>query len=241
MALGLSAAQMLGARAIIQAYNQMGVNPIGGLAVALNESGLNPTATGDNGSSYGLFQLHRGGALPSSWSAQQAYNPLQNAMYAARQIAAGAHGMNPAQTQAYQTMNFERPANPAGDMNPANLARAAQIYAQLSGSAPLSAADLGSTGMPMAPDMGGMTPSGMSQEDAIAMLGKLMAQNHSLENGVIPASMGGPRAHTAFHPPNAPTTPPGPVSSGLQPPRGMASNPFASQLLNKIPSAPPGM
>lgn len=135
MALGLSPAQITGARAIISAYRSAGLNPVGGLAVALNESNLNPSAVGDAGSSYGLFQLHRGGALPAGWSAQMAENPMQNAAFAARAIGAGGRGLSAAALQRYQTLNFERPANPAGDMSSANLARAGQIYSALSGGA----------------------------------------------------------------------------------------------------------
>ncbi len=36
--------------------------------VAYTESGFNPNAVGDNGTSFGLFQLHLGGQLPASYN-----------------------------------------------------------------------------------------------------------------------------------------------------------------------------
>ena len=45
------------------------------------ESNFSPTATGDNGTSFGIFQLHQGGQL-GNLSAQQAYDPVTNARVA---------------------------------------------------------------------------------------------------------------------------------------------------------------
>ena len=45
------------------------------------ESNFSPTATGDNGTSFGIFQLHEGGQL-GNLSAQQAYDPVTNARVA---------------------------------------------------------------------------------------------------------------------------------------------------------------
>jgi hypothetical protein len=47
-------------------------------SVAYVESGFNAKATGDNNSSFGLFQLHQGGQL-GSLSEQQAFDPATNA------------------------------------------------------------------------------------------------------------------------------------------------------------------
>ena len=55
--------------------------------IALAEGGgrINPNAVGDNGTSFGEFQLHKGGQLPSSWLAQAiqgkgpAFSPTKNA------------------------------------------------------------------------------------------------------------------------------------------------------------------
>lgn len=48
------------------------------------ESGFNPQAVGDNGTSYGLFQLHIGGQLPAYYNThpQDAENPSTNAQLA---------------------------------------------------------------------------------------------------------------------------------------------------------------
>lgn len=54
------------------------VSPDLAVATALTESGLNPRAVGDNGTSFGLYQLHRGGEL-GSLSPSQAYDPATNA------------------------------------------------------------------------------------------------------------------------------------------------------------------
>src|SRR5215472_10111421 len=52
--------------AIIQAARDTGVDPALALAIAQKESGLNPNAIGDGGTSFGLFQLHIGGQLTSA-------------------------------------------------------------------------------------------------------------------------------------------------------------------------------
>lgn len=57
---------------------RLGVNPNLAIATAQVESGLNPQAVGDQGTSFGLFQLHRGGEL-GNLSVAQAFDPLINA------------------------------------------------------------------------------------------------------------------------------------------------------------------
>jgi cell wall-associated NlpC family hydrolase len=63
---------------VVRAAREAGVDPNLAVAIALEESGGNPRAVGDQGSSYGLFQLHRGGAL-GNLTPQQAYDPYTNA------------------------------------------------------------------------------------------------------------------------------------------------------------------
>jgi hypothetical protein len=48
------------------------------VATAYHESGFSPTAVGDQGTSFGEFQLHQGGEL-GSLTPQQAFNPATNA------------------------------------------------------------------------------------------------------------------------------------------------------------------
>jgi hypothetical protein len=51
-------------------------------SIIQTESGFNPTAIGDNGTSFGLFQLHYGGQAPANISADALFNPVINAQYA---------------------------------------------------------------------------------------------------------------------------------------------------------------
>lgn len=57
--------------------------------VAYVESGYNQNAVGDNGSSFGLFQLHRGGQLPAQYESnpQAVFDPTLNAQIAMPAIA----------------------------------------------------------------------------------------------------------------------------------------------------------
>lgn len=64
---------------IARAARQTGVNPVLALAIALEESGGRANAVGDQGTSFGAYQLHRGGAL-GSLSPQAAFDPYTNAM-----------------------------------------------------------------------------------------------------------------------------------------------------------------
>ena len=64
---------------ILKAARRSGVPADLSLAIALEESGGNPRAVGDQGSSFGAYQLHRGGAL-GSMSPAAAFDPYANAM-----------------------------------------------------------------------------------------------------------------------------------------------------------------
>jgi hypothetical protein len=130
---GLDLEQLAGAEAIFLTYRARGLNPAGGIAVALNESGLvpsrvNPNDQGPGRNSTGLFQEG-----PGYGSAAQLLDPVYNATVAAKaDAAAGGAGKSARTLQVLQTTAFERPKNPAGDESPANLARAEQIVAALS-------------------------------------------------------------------------------------------------------------
>jgi hypothetical protein len=65
------------AQLVGQIAQQMGVDPVTAVAAMLVESGGNPHAVGDRGTSFGLFQLHRGGEL-GRMSPQQAFDPVTN-------------------------------------------------------------------------------------------------------------------------------------------------------------------
>ena len=76
--------------AVASKAKKYGVDPILALATAMHESRLNPRAVGDKGTSFGLFQLHRGGEL-GSMSRHQAFNASTNAARALREFRAVEH------------------------------------------------------------------------------------------------------------------------------------------------------
>jgi hypothetical protein len=63
---------------IIASATAHGVDPYTAIACATAESALNPHAVGDNGTSFGLFQLHEGGEL-GNLTREQAFDPKTNA------------------------------------------------------------------------------------------------------------------------------------------------------------------
>lgn len=67
------------ATGVLRAAREAGVPGDLALAIALEESGGNPRAVGDAGTSHGLFQLHQGGAL-GHMSVAEAQDPYRNAM-----------------------------------------------------------------------------------------------------------------------------------------------------------------
>lgn len=95
------------------------LDPRAVLAIAAHE-GLGG-GIGDNGTSFGAFQLHQGGAYPSSapqnpQAAQAwAWSPA-GIDYALRQIAGVAGGLKGSQAIAAISRRFERPANPAAEI-----------------------------------------------------------------------------------------------------------------------------
>lgn len=97
---------------VAQAY---GVPPALAEATAIQESGLNPYAVGDSGSSFGEYQLHEGGELgnlPGTLAQQklEAFDPTQNADVALRQIAA-VYKSNPNADPGAIAAAAQRPAN----------------------------------------------------------------------------------------------------------------------------------
>lgn len=69
------------AKIVANVAREMGIDPVTAVAVMLVESGGNHKAVGDNGSSFGLFQLHRGGEL-GNLTPEQAFDPVVNARVA---------------------------------------------------------------------------------------------------------------------------------------------------------------
>ena len=75
------------AKKIASIAQKAGVNPLMAIATAMHESGLNPRAVGDNNSSFGAFQLHRGGEL-GNLTKEQAFDVGTNATTAMKEFSA---------------------------------------------------------------------------------------------------------------------------------------------------------
>lgn len=92
---------------IMNQARKTGADPYTLLATAMVESGLNPRAVGDGGTSYGLFQFHVGGAGgPTHASARKYLDPMTAVENRARHFRGGSGGAFAASVQ--------RPADAAG-------------------------------------------------------------------------------------------------------------------------------
>ncbi|WP_211897689.1 transglycosylase SLT domain-containing protein [Saccharopolyspora erythraea] len=96
---------------ITSVAQQHGVDPILALATAYQESKLNPRAVGDNGTSFGLYQLHRGGQL-GNHTPEWAFNPANNANQALSVMADVARD-HPTWSPGQIAAASQRPANKA--------------------------------------------------------------------------------------------------------------------------------
>lgn len=99
-------------QAITQAANQLGVPVQVAIAIAQQESGLDPNAVGDNGHSIGLFQLYDQGEGAGMTDAQRR-DPLTNAMTALKEVAAVAQ-QHPGWSWGQIAAAAQRPADQAG-------------------------------------------------------------------------------------------------------------------------------
>jgi cell wall-associated NlpC family hydrolase len=109
---------------ITQGARQRGLDPRALLAIASVEGGFGG-AIGDQGTSYGPFQLHQGGALPHGRGNNWANSP-QGINYALDKIASVARGKTGRAAIEAIVRQFERPANPGGEIQKA-LARYGQV------------------------------------------------------------------------------------------------------------------
>ncbi|HEY9677782.1 MAG TPA: transglycosylase SLT domain-containing protein [Drouetiella sp.] len=116
---------MESARVVAEVAKRMGVDPVMAVAAMLVESGGNPRAVGDNGHSFGLFQLNYKGELAAAHlSPSQAFNAQTNAEVALSYFRKG-HVSNPGAVAAAA----QRPANRADYARKvnSNLAEAEQM------------------------------------------------------------------------------------------------------------------
>jgi hypothetical protein len=98
---------------IIAQARRRGLDPNAVLGIAAHE-GLSG-GVGDSGTSYGPFQLHRGGALPAGKSQQWAESKA-GISYALDRIAGVARGLRGRQAVEAISRRFERPADPASEI-----------------------------------------------------------------------------------------------------------------------------
>jgi hypothetical protein len=104
--------------AIIQGSRRRGLDPNAVLAIARVE-GLSGRV-GDQGTSFGPFQLHIGGAMPRGIRNPQQWAMSQQGInYALDHIAAVARGLRGRQAVAAISSRFERPADVAGEISKA--------------------------------------------------------------------------------------------------------------------------
>jgi hypothetical protein len=102
-------------RLIISRAKKYGIDPRAALAVAQGEGGIRWGAVGDNGTSFGPFQLRIGGANPHKDPRRAASfaNSPAGIDYALRKMAeSGAKGLGGAQAVDAIVRKFERPADP---------------------------------------------------------------------------------------------------------------------------------
>jgi len=114
------------AKIVAQVARSMGVDPATAIAAMLVESGGNSKAIGDHGTSFGLFQLHKGGEL-GKMSPQQAFDPEANARVALSYFKKGEQ-----QNPGTMVANAQRPADRAGYARQINarMAQARQLLQQ---------------------------------------------------------------------------------------------------------------
>jgi hypothetical protein len=100
---------------MILRYAPRNLDPRAAASVAMNESGGRFGAVGDNGTSFGPWQLHVGGALPRGRTAAWANSPA-GIQYALRQMASVAGGLHGQAAVAAIARRFERPADPGAEI-----------------------------------------------------------------------------------------------------------------------------
>jgi cell wall-associated NlpC family hydrolase len=158
-------------QAIIAAAQRTGADPIALLATGLQESGLRYNAVGDQGTSFGPYQYHRGGALGShtpAWAMSNAEIQDEAQRFAQNQIH---HGVGAAALQ--------RPADPTGYAAgvESRIPTARALLAQYRGASPPATLPTAARHPPSASLTGGVGASGASQA---AFLQSIIDQNAQL-------------------------------------------------------------
>lgn len=155
-------------------------------AIDYHESGLDPSSVGDGGTSFGLAQLHRGGALPANISNAQALNAQWNADFQARAVKALGIQNLPFNQQTQQiSARFERPQNVAGEVADANswLAKLGQQPAATTPAAAAPALSAPVVGMPtisplsLAPLQASLDLGQQTSQRALDALGKISGKS----------------------------------------------------------------
>lgn len=156
---------------ITQIAQRYGADPNAMLATARVESGLNPRAVGDGGTSFGLFQHHIGGAGGRTReSAQRYFDPVTSITERAKQFAR--LGIRSGQGAAA----LQRPADPAGYARKVDAALrggGARLNAPVSGGA--------------APAMG--APAAPAGDDGVALAASIAFQDDPALSNLIGAAL----------------------------------------------------
>lgn len=153
-----------------QLARRYGLDPRAVLAVAGVEGGFRG-AVGDAGTSFGPFQLHWGGAMPSPYvgnyqASQRFANSRRGIKYAIRQMSGVAKGLQGREAVAAVVRRFERPADPDSEIQ-----RAMALY----GKSPVAG-----RGGPVAFGGEGVSVGGGRE----ALLRSIMAQNAAFAAGM---------------------------------------------------------
>jgi hypothetical protein len=102
---------------LIYAYShQLHLDPYAVAAVSIAEGGGRFGAVGDGGTSYGPFQLHRGGELPRTEDAAWANSPAGVKYAMTRMAVSGAAGLRGLAAIRSIVTRFERPAAPGPEV-----------------------------------------------------------------------------------------------------------------------------
>lgn len=124
---------------ITSVANELGVDPKLAIAIAQEESGLDPTKVGDSGTSFGLFQLHQGGEL-GDLTPDQAKDPTTNARVALAEVAAVAKA-HPDWSPGQIAAAAQRPTDPTGYATAVN-----SLYANPTTTSTAASGSLAATG-----------------------------------------------------------------------------------------------